>query len=151
MDSAIKTKIKAKLDLLVTAGSLKEVRISDIRKNVLDQDIAAFPVAFVMPAAVESSQLLDSRTVQRLFSFDILVIQSADNLVDDTAGTSIEILREAILDKFDNDPTLSGSADAGVPPTSSNPFPFQHSGRSVVGFGITVKAEATKLFTYDQS
>ncbi len=104
-----------------------------------------------MPASVESSALLDDHNVERVYSFDVLVIQSADNLASDTAGTSLETLREAILDKLDNDPTLGGAAVGGVPPTSSNPFPFQHAGRDVVGFGVTLKANGVKLFTWDRS
>lgn len=135
--SAIKTRIKLDLDALVTATVLAGATITDIRKSPLSADIPNFPHAFLMPPATDS-EVLDNRTIIRTHSFDIMVLFNAKNI---TTTDQVEIAIEAILTKFDNDPTLGGTALAGVLPTTSAPEPFQHGGKDLIMAVIQIKAK----------
>lgn len=138
--SDIKSQIKALLDTLVTAGTLSEVQVDDFKVGIFDRDYGAYPVAILTTPAIEGGYLTN-RQNERTHTFQIIVIQKAENAMD---ATDIETLIEAILDKFDNDPTLGGKADGGVEPSSSAPEAVVSRGKTYIAFAITLKTKATK-------
>lgn len=144
MIANIKNAIKANLDDLVTAGTLKGATITDIRKHPLDSDIPSYPHAFLMPPAVES-QVEDSRTNIRTYTFGIMVFFKAENLV---STTELEERIEAVLSKFDNDPTLGGTALAGVLPVSYAPEPLQHNNRDLIVVVVEIRAKELVTLTF---
>lgn len=140
----IKDGIKTQLDALVTATTLGYASEADLRKNVLDNTIPAFPAAFLMPPATES-EVIDNRTVMRTYTFDILIVMKADNLV---SNADVENLLEVLLDRFDNLPTLSGAADGAVLPATSTPVPIQSLNVNYIAFTLTLKVNRTEGLTY---
>ncbi len=142
--NTIKTAIKANLDELVTATVLGGATITSIKKSPLSSDVATYPHAFLMPPAVES-EVLDNRTNVRTYSFDIMVLFQAED-ISDTADLEVKI--ESMLSKFDNDPTLGGTALAGVLPVSSSPEPFQHNGRDLVMVVLQIQAKEPVTLTF---
>lgn len=142
--TTIKAAIKTNLDELVTAETLGGVTMTDIKLDPLNSDIGSFPHAFLMPPAVES-EVLDNRSVVRTYTFDVLILVQAEDL--DTTS-ELETLMEAVLDKFDNDPTLSGTAQGGVLPITSAPEPFQHGGRDRIYFVLQLQAKDVKALSF---
>lgn len=142
----IKQAVKDNLDALVSDEVLAGATITDIRKDPLAADHPAFPWAYLMPPAIES-EVSDNRTLLRTYTFDIVVLFNAENI---TGTTELEEAVEAILDQFDNDPTLAGTALGGVLPVSSSPVPFQHgsSGRNLIMVVVQVAAKALTTLTY---
>lgn len=142
--SLIKNAIKTNLDALVTAEVLGAATITDIKKNHLDAIMAPFPHAFLMPPGVESN-VLDNRSIERGYTFDIVVYFKAENL---TSTTELEEKVEDILNQFDNNPTLDGTALGGVLPISSSPEPFQHNGADMIMVVIQIKAKEVVSLTF---
>lgn len=133
----IKNAIMTNLDALVTGGNLGGATITDIRKDPLSADIPSYPHAFLMPPAVES-EVLDNRTNVRTYTFGILILFNAENL---SSATDLEEKIESVLSKFDNDPTLGGTARGGVLPVSSAPEPFQHNGKDLIVVEVQIQAK----------
>lgn len=142
--TAIKQAIKTNLDALVTSEVLAGASISDIRKDPLAADIATHPHAFLMPPSIES-EVLDNRSVVRTYTFDIMILWNAQNITD---ATTVEQNLEAILDKFDNDPTLNGTAMAGVLPVSSAPQPIQHTSKEFIMAVVQIQAKQYVSLTF---
>lgn len=140
----IKAAIKTNLDNLVTDTVLGGVTETDIKRNPLNADVGSYPHAFLMPPAVESAAL-DNRTNLRTYTFDIMILFRAED-IDTTA--ELEIAIEAVLDEFDNDPTLGGTAQGGVLPVSSAPEPFQHNGRDLIMVVIQIQAKEDVALTF---
>lgn len=134
----IKNKIKAHLDALLALGTLNEVQMDDFKKGVFDRDYAAYPVA-ILTGPATSSEYLTNRQNMRTYTFDIIVLQNAENV---STTTEIEALVEAILNRFDNDPTLTGSSDGAVEPAVSTPSPALSRGKTFIGFVISLKARS---------
>lgn len=134
----IKNKIKALLDGLVTSEVLGEVQMDDFKKSVLDRDYANYPAA-VLTGPATTSEYLTNRDNIRTYTFEIIVLQNAENV---SSSTEIEELVEAILNVFDNDPTLTGSANGAVEPSASSPAPAMSRGKTFIGFVISLKARA---------
>lgn len=142
--STIKTQIATNLQALVTAGTLAGYSSSDLKHDPLSADTPVFPFAYLMPPSVESV-VLDNRSVLRTYAFDIVVLQNAENI---TTADEVETLVEAMLNKFDNDPTLGGTALGGVLPVSSSPQPYQHSGKDLIMFVIQLQAKSDVALTF---
>lgn len=142
--STIKQAIKTNLDELVTATTLAGATITDIKKGPFDSNVKNYPHAFLMPPAMES-EVLDNRNIIRSYSFDIMILFQAENLASTTA---LETAIEAILSKFDNDPTLGGTAMGGVLPVSSTPEPFQHGGKDLIMVVLEIKAKEFVTLTF---
>jgi hypothetical protein len=142
--SSIKTQVKVILDTLVTDSVLAGATNTDIRKDPLSADIAVYPHAFLMPPSIES-EAVDNRTVDRTYVFDIMVLFQAE----DIAGTDdLEVKVEAMLDKFDNNPTCNGTALGGMSPAASAPEPFQHGGRDLIMVVLQIKAKDLVTLTF---
>ena len=140
----IKDEIKTQLDQLVTAGTIQGCAEMDMRKDPLMGDIPNTPYAYIMPPSTES-QTVDNRTLLRSYTFDIMFVVKGENV---NTATYIEDLLEAVLNKFDNNPTLSGVADGGVWPATSTPQPLQHKNGSMIVFFVSLKIDKTQTLTY---
>lgn len=132
--TTIKTAIKTRLDELVTDTVLAGATITDIKQDPLSVDTGKYPHAYLMPPAVES-EVLDNRSLLRTYTFDIMVLFQAEDLA---STTELESKIVSILNKFDNDPTLGGTALGGVLPVSTAPQPFQHGGKDLIMVVIQV-------------
>jgi len=135
--ATIKQAIKANLDALVDDEVLAGATTTDIRKSPLAADFPNFPHAHLMPPSIDC-EVLDNRTNLRTYVYDIMVVWNAENIAD---STTVEDDIEAILNKFDNDPTLGGTAMGGTLPVSSSPQPMQHSGKDLIMAVIQVQAK----------
>lgn len=142
--TAVKSAIKTNLDALVTAATLAGATTSDFKKDPLAADIPGFPWAFLLPPSIES-EALDNRTNLRTYVYDIMLLWNAENIED---STTIEADIEAILSKFDNDPTLGGTAMAGILPVSMAPQPFQHAGKDLIMAVVQIQAKQYVQLTF---
>ena len=140
----IKDKIKAVCIELKDANVIAGVASIQMTKDPLDAEIPTTPYAYIMPPSTESV-VVDNRTLLRTYTFDILVVVKGENI---NTETYIEDLIEAILNKFDNLPTLEGEADGGVEPASSAPLPLTHKNGNLVIFSIRLKVNKTLSLTY---
>jgi len=147
--SAVKTKIKERLDTLVgAAGSgavLRGITITDLKQDPLDAEIQSYPHAFIMPPSIQTVELYDTNSVLRELTFVVMVVQKSENI---TTSTEIEDLINTIMDTIDSSITLQGTAIGGVQPTSSFPEPFIHMGKSYIVFDILIKARILTTLTY---
>lgn len=142
--ATIKAAIKTNLDALVTDTVLAGAESANIKKDPLTVDVPAYPYAFLMPPAM-SSDVLDNHTNLRTYTFDIVILYQAE----DIAGTAdIEESIEAIVTKFDNDPTLGDTALGGVLPVSSAPAPYKHGTRDMVMVVVEIAAKETVSLTF---
>lgn len=140
LETTIKNAIKTELDALVTAGTLGEAQTDDFKiSSIFDRDIGAFPAAILMTPTIEA-ETLTNRDNLRAFAFEIVIINKGENI---TSATQIEDLRDAIMKRFDDNPTLSGAADAGVEPALSPVETIADRSRSFVVFSVILKAKGT--------
>lgn len=145
LGTIVKGKIKDKLDALVTSGALKCVIVDDLKKNPsLDRDIPSFPAAILVSPSSEGTYSTN-RSNLRTYTFVISIVQKTENI---ETSEDIEYLSDQILDAFDNDPTLAGSAIGGLEPSSSTPESILSQDKSYVVFTVTLKAHADKTLTF---
>lgn len=123
---------------------LGEIQSDDFVTDFFSRDVAKFPVAIVTPSAIES-EAADNRNNLRTYTYEILIVQQGENIM---SSGDVENLRQAIMDLFDNDPTLSGLSNGGVDPTSSPIGTFTHADKSYVGFSIRVRPKALVTLTF---
>lgn len=133
---AIKARIKTLLDQLVTGGTLGSAFEDDFKTNLFEKDIAKYPAAMLTTAAVES-EAVTNRDNMRAYIFEIVIINKGENV---TTPEQIETLMDAILNKFDNDPTLGGTADGAVEPSTSTPEAFTTGDKSYIVFSVFLRA-----------
>lgn len=134
----IKTNIGTNLASLVTDGTIAGYTATDIKKDPLSADHPNYPHAYLMPPAVDSV-VLDNRSVLRTYTFDIVIVINAENIA---STTEVEDMIEDILNEFDNDPTMGGSALGGVLPVSSAPAPYQHNGKDLIMVVIQLQCKS---------
>ena len=135
-ETTIKSAIKTILDALKTAGTLKEVAYDDFRHPVQFRDTASFPAAIIGPAAIISASETQSDNL-RTYDYQIVIVDKTENIA---SATQLEDLREAVLNAFDNAPTLSGAANGGLEPSLSQPQPDD--GNNYIIFIVNLKAKA---------
>lgn len=141
----IKNKIKTFLDELVTAGTLGEVQMDDFKISpVWERDFAKYPAAILTMPAIEGGYFTN-RQNERVHTFEIVIVSKGENIA---SATDIETLAEAILDKFDNQPTLAGKADGGVEPSTTPAEPITSRGKSLIIFSVIIKAKAIKDLSF---
>jgi len=146
----VKQKIYDKLSAIVafptTANApLADLYQADIKRDPLDQDVQRYPVAFIMPPAIQTVDRLDNRTHICDLVFTVMVIEQQDNI---STTSQIEDLMQKMLDTIDNSITFDNTAVGGVFPSSSFPEPFIHNGRHLVVFDIIIKARVTQDLTF---
>ena len=145
LGTIIKGKIKDKLDALVTSEILKCVIVDDLKKNPsLDRDIPYFPAAILVSPS-SAGNMSTNRSNLRTYTFVITIVQKAENI---ESSDDIEYLSDQILDLFDNDPTLAGTAVGGLEPSNSEPTAITSQDKSYVVFTVTLKAHADKTLTF---
>lgn len=139
IETTIKNTIKAKLDALVPA-TLGEVQVDDFKiSSIFDRDIAKYPAAVLVGAAIEEANALTNRDNERIYTFEILVIEKGENV---TSATQIEELRETLLNTFDNDPTLGLADVLGNDPAFSPAETITDRSRSYVVFSVVLKVRS---------
>lgn len=144
LSSDIKTQIKAVLDALKTATTLGEVQVDDFKVGIFDRDFSAYP-AVVLTSPATNGEVADNRDNFRTYIYEVVVFQKRENI---SSATSIETLQEAILDAFDNNIALSGTALGGVIPSSSRPEPATIRGHDMIVFSVIVQAKGIKQLTF---
>lgn len=132
------------LDALVTAGTLSGCSQIERSADVLNIDIPSFPWAFLALGKLDN-RAETNRDNTYSFTFDILVLHKNENITD---GITIEVLMTAMVRYFDNNPTLSGFANAGFEPAISSPEPVTHKNGQCTAFFITLKANSTESLTF---
>lgn len=139
-ETTIKGAIKTLLDTLKTGETpiLGDVQIDDLRESIFDREVAAYPAAIICDPSVEAANFTNSQD-ERTYSVPVLVYQMRENI---TSTNTIGKIREAIMNKIANDPTLGGAADGAVEPSISVPEPTTIKGKSMVYFTILIKAKA---------
>jgi len=142
--ATIKAAIKTNLDALKTAGTLGEVISDDFTFDPIQRDVGAYPVALINTPSI-ASEAYTNRDNIRTYTFDVVVIQKAENV---SSATEIETLIEAILDSFDNDPTLGGAADGAIEPTASAPAASTTADQTYIWFTVQVRAKASIQLTF---
>lgn len=135
-DSDIKSKIKEKLDELVP-GTLKTVIYDDFQPNIMEKDISSYPAAVLSTSSVTSERLTNAEN-QRTYTYEILIISKGEDV---KTALDIEVLKDAILDKFDGNGTLDGTA-ISVEPASIPEAPVPTHDRSFILFSVLISANA---------
>lgn len=140
---SIKQKIIAHLNSLQAANTLGQVVVEQAgAQNMFDRDLLKFPVAILLPGTAEGSVETNQQNLY-LYSFDIAVVMKSDNI---SGLTDVEDLLEAIVQEFNNDFTLGGTAVGAVEPTSSAPAAVESSGQTYTVFVVTLKAKTLLTF-----
>jgi hypothetical protein len=142
--SKMKKAIIADLQSLVTTGTLGLVMSNDYSKiNPLDQDIPGTqtPVAIVLPPMVSTSAYEDVVTNLREYTWYILIADLPEHVSAGGDGY-LEDLMDAVLNVFDLDCTLQGTAIGAVMPAVQEP-PGIISGNNITyaTFYVTFKAK----------
>ena len=140
---AMKTAILADLQKLVDGGILNSASADDFSKlNPLDRDWPGFPSAVVIPPAVTTSAYEDVANNLREYTWYIMVVTTPENLPSNDPQY-LEGLIDSILNVFDLDCTLQGTAVGAVDPAVLEP-PGAISSNSVtyVIFTVALKARA---------
>ena len=146
LSQLIKQQILVNLQALVTAGVINSYVALDRGKDPLSKDNAppsGYPFAIVgMPRVANDME--DTATNIRTYRFDILFVFSYEKLADPTL--SIEGAIDAVLNQFDTNFTLNGTAIAAqVPPAQVNAFPITTPTQDFSCFVVSV--EARTLYT----
>jgi hypothetical protein len=139
----MKTAILADLQKLVDSGVLNSASADDFSKlNPLDREWPGFPSAVVIPPAVTTSAYEDVANNLREYTWYIMVVTTPGNLPPNDPQY-LEGLIDSILNVFDLDCTLQGTAVGAVDPAVLEP-PGAISSNSVtyVIFTIVLKAKA---------
>lgn len=136
----IKNQISTYLGDLVTAGTLGEKIVDDYKVGILQRDFSAYPVAILTTPSIDS-MIESSNGNMRTYTFEILVISLGENI---TSSADIETLQEAVLDKFDANPTLNNTAHRSEANVSVPAALASAGGKTFVAFSVTLKAEKIK-------
>lgn len=139
----IKQKIIDHLNALQTATTLGQVIVEQAGPtSMFNRDFLQFPVAILLPGTAEGASESNQQNLYT-YSFDIAVVMKSDNI---SSNTAVEDLLEAIVQEFNDDFTLAGTAEGGVDPTSSSPAAVESSGQTYTVFVVTLKAKALLTF-----
>lgn len=134
--SDIKNKISEKLNELIPT-TLAQVIVDDFQPDILEKDLNSYPAAIVSTPLV-NSDILTNRENQRAYTYEILVVCKGEDIA---TSTDVEIIMDAILDKFDGNGTLDGAAINVDPATIPNP-PLPTPDRSYILFSVFITAMA---------
>jgi hypothetical protein len=137
----IKQQIILVLGTLVTNGVINSYVAIDRGKDPFAKDNAppsGYPFAIVgMPRVANDME--DTANNIRTYRFDILFVVSYENMAD--MDYTIEGMIDAVLDQFDTNFTLNGSAIAAqVPPAQVQAFPVSTPTGDYATFVVTIEA-----------
>lgn len=136
----IKAAIVNDLQGLVNSGSLGSFLNDDMSKvSPFDRDWGEFPAAVVIAPTVGTSEMYDTVTNLRDYTFWVAVVTKPENMPQDDP-TYLEGLMDAVLGAFDADVTLQGSSVGGVnPAVVESPGPVKTESATYVVFYVTLK------------
>lgn len=141
--SDIKDQIKVNLDALVVSGDLGEVIVDDFTPNIEEKDIGAYPAALLATPSVDA-EFLTNRDNERTYIFEVLIVSKGEDI---TTANDIELLIDVLLNKFDEDPTLGGTAIT-IEPATTSPIPITTEDRSFIIFTLNLRVRACKSLTF---
>jgi hypothetical protein len=132
----IKQQILVNLKALQTAGVINSFVSLDQNTNPLDTPApAGYPFAIVgMPRV--SSDFEDQATNRRDYRFDILFVLNPAELAH--ADTDVEDLIDAVLNQFDTNFTLAGTATAAVLPATVEGWPVSTGDKTLLCLNVTL-------------
>jgi hypothetical protein len=139
LSQAIKQQILVNLETLVTNGVIKGFISVDRGKDPFtNPPTAGYPFALVgMPRVANDME--DTVSNQGTYRFDILFVLNYENMPDMTY--TVEGMIDAVLNQFDTNFTLEGTAIAAqVPPAEVNAFPISTPAQDLLAFVITIEA-----------
>lgn len=139
----MKNAIVADLQSLVNAGTLRAVIADDFTKlNPLERTWPGYPAALVIPPTVSTSEYEDTATNLREYTWYIMIVTTPDNLPK-ANPTYLEGLVDSVLNAFDLDCTLDGTAVGAVmPAVLEPPGPVSSNSVTYVVFYVQLKARA---------
>lgn len=135
----IKNQINTILTGLVSSNVLGAILMDDFKDDMLSRDIPAFPCAILTSPSIESSSAETNQENLRTHTFEMMIVQKGENV---TGPSDIENLMEAIMNAFDNDPTLGGKANGGVEPAISPTVSITSGDKAYILFVVTIKPKA---------
>ena len=136
---AIKSQILVNLQTLVTNGVIKGFIAVDKGKDPYSNPpTAGYPFALVgMPRVANDME--DQANNLRTYRYDILFVINYENMPDMTL--TVEGMIDAVLNQFDTNFTLEGTAIAAqVPPAQVNAFPISTPTQDLLCFVVTLEA-----------
>jgi hypothetical protein len=138
----MKNAILTDLQTLVQSGVLNSAFADDMTKvNPLTRNWPGFPSAVVIPPSVSTSEYEDIATNLREYTWYVMVVTTPDN-IPSTDPTYIEGLIDNVLNAFDLDCTLQGTAIGGVQPAVLEaPGPVNSGSTTYVVFYIQLKGK----------
>ena len=139
---AIKNAIVNDLQGLVQSGVLNSYVVDNgSKQNIADYDFPGFPAAVVSAVNVPSSDYADTATNLREYEWFVMVVTTFDN-IPKSNPSYIEYLIDSVLNAFDLDVTLQGTANGGLAATTlAPPGPVGGSTVTYSGFFISIKAK----------
>lgn len=134
----IKTQILVNLEALVTAGMLNSFVSLDKTPNPLaDTPPSGYPFAIVgMPRI--TSDFEDQANNLRTYRYDILFVLDPSTL--DHPDTDVEDLIDAVLNQFDTNFTLAGTAIDAVLPARVEGAPVSTGDKTLLALVVTLEA-----------
>lgn len=138
LSKPIKQQILVNLKALVTAGVINSFYALDANPNPLTmQPTAGYPFAIVgMPKI--ASDFEDQASNLRQYRFDILFVLDPASLTN--PDTDVEDAMDAVLNQFDTNYTLAGTAIAAVLPAAVEGWPVATGDKSLLCFVVTLIA-----------
>lgn len=135
----IKQQIIVNLETLVTNGIIKGFFAVDRGKDAYaNPPTAGYPFALIgMPRVANDME--DNVSNKRTYRFDIFFVINYENMPDMTY--TVEGMIDALLNQFDTNFTLAGTAIAAqVPPAQVLAFPISTTDQSFLAFVVTIEA-----------
>lgn len=134
----IKQQILVNLKALVDAGVLNSYYSLDKSPNPLDTPpTAGYPFAIVSMPRV-SADFEDQANNLREYRFDILFVLDPAALTN--PDTDVEDLIDAVLNQFDTNYTLAGTAVAAALPATVDAWPVSTGSKDLLCVGVTLIA-----------
>jgi len=135
--------ILADLQTLVTSGVLNSAFADDMSKvSPLDRTWPGFPSAVVIPPTVSGNEFEDQADNTMEYTWYVMVVTTPENLPK-SDPTYLAGLEDQIINVFNLDATLQGTANAAVyPVVVEPPGPVNSNSVTYVVFYITLKARA---------
>jgi hypothetical protein len=139
LSQAIKQQIIVNFQALVTNGVIKGFISVDRGKDPFtNPPTAGYPFALIgMPRVANDME--DTVSNLRTYRFDILFVINYENMPDMTY--TVEGMIDAVLNQFDTNLTLAGTAIAAqVPPAQVNAFPISTPTQDLLAFVVSIEA-----------